>query len=367
MSRVENESDLPISVVLDTNIWVYDTKLLRSTLGSALLYAVYGKQVTIGLPEVVELEVLKHGTKVLQEAVDKIREGFSSIESLTGERDDYQVPEKTTLTEIVQKRLEELKEGLVRVPLTMQHARGALNRVMEETPPNGEHNQQFKDSAIWEGILELARCYKVVFVTQDKRFFRDQKVVNGLASNLAEDAMRVPGGVRVYSSLADMLTTIRDSVPELDKPRIEESLKKRLEERLGAEGTGAVIHGLADSVLEIFLTEQVNQLAVSFTLRYKVSYPGDHETQSSRTHEQLSSHTHLELQSSYKQGILEVVGDCMLSQSDYSISSMEVDAITIYDTDGQRKKSVQYLRVSDGLGRGRVRRKLRSPLSTYWR
>jgi hypothetical protein len=47
--------DPPYFLLLDANVWVTE-RLLRSSIGSALLYAVTGAGALIGLPEIVETE-----------------------------------------------------------------------------------------------------------------------------------------------------------------------------------------------------------------------------------------------------------------------------------------------------------------------
>jgi predicted nucleic acid-binding protein len=83
-----------ICVLLDTNIWVYSTKMLRSPLGSALLYLIRKNQIKIILPEVVEMEIRKHILKHGIDNVEKIEKGYSVIEKLIGERDNFDLPNK---------------------------------------------------------------------------------------------------------------------------------------------------------------------------------------------------------------------------------------------------------------------------------
>jgi len=59
---------------------------------------------------------------------------------------------------------------MVRVPFTLEHAKAALEMVDARMPPNGEKNQQFKDSAIWQAVLALSSDYRVHLVTNDRAF-----------------------------------------------------------------------------------------------------------------------------------------------------------------------------------------------------
>jgi hypothetical protein len=73
---------------------------------------------------------------------------------------------------------------------SIEHARAALRRVNEETPPNGSKNQQFKDSAIWEAVLELAANHRVHFVTKDTGFYEGRDLKRGLAKQLSYECRR---------------------------------------------------------------------------------------------------------------------------------------------------------------------------------
>src|SRR5687767_1960869 len=103
---------------------------------------------------------------------------------LMGSADDYQVPSEAEFEESAKSRLQELNSLLRRVPFTLEHAKSALKRVNDETPPNGPKNQQFKDSAIWEAVIELSETYPVHFVTEDKGFFEGREIRRGLAQAL---------------------------------------------------------------------------------------------------------------------------------------------------------------------------------------
>jgi hypothetical protein len=60
----ENSNDSkPLCVVLDTNIWVYKTSLLRTALGAALINYLVRLKGVLGLPEVVEEEIVKQTAK----------------------------------------------------------------------------------------------------------------------------------------------------------------------------------------------------------------------------------------------------------------------------------------------------------------
>lgn len=256
-------------VVIDTNIWVYSTRLLTTALGAALLHAISRTNSQLALPEVIEKEIRKHTIKRGIDAVNKIDESYRLIEMLMGHRDDYRVPSQDDLASRVDERLAELSEIIHRVPFTFAHASGALTRLLEETPPNKEQDQQFKDSAIWEAVLELSKDGEVHFVTEDKAFFIDRKPQKGLAENLKEEAS---GKVQVFYELSSYLDHIREEIPQLDEvaiaQKINDSLSKSLLER--ATEKEYEIGGLESHQMTFYLTEKAQFLAVDFELTYTV-------------------------------------------------------------------------------------------------
>jgi hypothetical protein len=56
MEAAASTEDKPCCLILDANVWVAE-RLLQSSIGSALLYAVTSAGAIIALPEVVELEI----------------------------------------------------------------------------------------------------------------------------------------------------------------------------------------------------------------------------------------------------------------------------------------------------------------------
>ncbi|MBE9188043.1 DUF4935 domain-containing protein [Microcoleus sp. LEGE 07076] len=154
----------PICVVIDTSIWRQDSNLLlRTPMGSALRYILKQSSGKIGLPEIIEEELTRNTVEQGLEAVEKINKGFKVIEVIMGCRCFYEVPDEAQLQATVTERLTDLNDLIIRIPFTFEHAKSALRRINEKSQPNGESNQQFKDSAIWEAILTLSNSYNYIF------------------------------------------------------------------------------------------------------------------------------------------------------------------------------------------------------------
>jgi predicted nucleic acid-binding protein len=333
-------------VVIDTNIWVYSTRLLTTALGAALLYAVSRTNSRLALPEVIEQEIRKHTINRGVDAVNKINESYQLIEMLMGHRDDYRVPSQDDLLKRVDERFAELSEVVHRVPFTFPHARGALTRVLEETPPNGYKDQQFKDSAIWEAVLELSKDGEVHFVTKDKAFFVDRKPEKGLAANLKEEAN---GRIQVFYGVSSFLDQIREEIPKLGEKelaqKISDSLSKSLLER--ATEKEYEIGGLESHKMTFYLTEKAQLLAVDFELEYAVR-----GLKSSADQPPVS-------------GLQKVKGNCGYDIRQDSVEDVSIERIETFSVDGEPLPGFGLVVLGVGsvvIGRRTIPYKLREPL-----
>lgn len=337
-------------VVVDTNIWVYTTRLLSTGLGAALIYALKRTNSSLALPEVLEEEIRKHTLRYGKEAVKQIATGYNLLEVLMGSRDDYRVPSDNELRERVDKRLNELGDLIYRVEFTIDHAKSALRRVMEESPPNGYKNQQFKDSAIWEAILELAHKGEVHFITEDKAFFKDNNPSKGLAENLKADCENVLGYVFVHYKLEGYLEEIKEQLPPLDYQAIANKIDSVIVEdlRRWAIDKNYELGEMVDYSISAFLTERPGILALSSKLVYlanQVKLP------------------HLD-QAVESQQIIVV--NCSFDLTSEIIFDVQIDGISFVDLEGNRVPGMGLIVAHvDSLiiGRATIPYKLRSPLS----
>jgi hypothetical protein len=78
-------NSVPYCVVLDANVWVAE-RLLQSTMGSAVLYALTATNGIIGLPEVVELEVNAVLQGLAEKATDNIAKATQLLQQLSGHK-----------------------------------------------------------------------------------------------------------------------------------------------------------------------------------------------------------------------------------------------------------------------------------------
>ncbi len=349
--RCQMAGDMNINgyLVLDTNIWVYSTRLLSTPLGAAVIYSLSQSKRVLALPEVIEEEIKKHTCKRGIEAVSDIRANYRLIEQLMGSRDDFRVPSDNEFICRVDSRLSELNEFIYRTEFKLNHAKSALHRVLEESPPNGYKNQQFKDSAIWESILELAKDVDVDFVTEDKAFFKDSKPSNGLASNLLEDCKKVSGKIRVFYQLPSYLDAIKEELPSFNKEivaeKINDSIIADLSQR--AVDKGYKLGNISKSEIQVFLTEKPDVVAIEFEINYM-------------THEVVIPESEIVVEAS-----LVVKGDCGYNIVAQEISDVKFDNIKMVTKEGESIPSYGNIFLAIGTayqGRRTIPYSLREPL-----
>ena len=172
---MDDSTDKSLCIILDTNSWKKNL-LLRTALGSALLYMMNRRGMKILLPEVIEQEIKKHTLLSAQEAKKAIEKGFRTIQSIVGFHKSYDIPTDAEVTEAIEKRFQKLGNFIESVPFSLDHAKSALLRVNQNIPPSSTKKQQYKDCAIWEAVLTAGESYKVHFVSNDGDFYQDKEI-----------------------------------------------------------------------------------------------------------------------------------------------------------------------------------------------
>jgi hypothetical protein len=282
LSRIGTMNAHSTVVVLDTNVWRSEL-LLTSPLGEALVFALVQDQGTIGLPEIVELELKKHVVRAGMEASNQIQANLDFIQRIQTGRSRPEsdlmfalglsfarYPEEAEVARWIDRRLDALPFDLRRVPFTEGHARRALLRVIDETAPNGPKNQQFKDSAIWEAILEIADKNPVVFVTRDKGFYANRTPSSGLDPALLADAKRSRQGITVVTTLAACLREMGKSAVVPSFEALSEILGGALESAARRAAGRRELRAATQPEFDIehFPTDDWSGRAVSFRASY---------------------------------------------------------------------------------------------------
>jgi hypothetical protein len=206
------------------------------------------------------------------EAISGIRKHFDTLNTIKGTKYSYTVPTKEEIEIGIHSRLHELEKLLKRVPFKWEHAQRALQRIMAETPPNGPQNQQFKDSAIWEAILELSRLYTIHWITNDMGFFKDGKPEKGLAANLLDDCKKIETEIYPYNDLVPCLQALTKKVVALNSDAIGKEIGRRIIEdlRRSAYRENLAVEDRPEVKLQAFPTAKNEILALSYQMTYPV-------------------------------------------------------------------------------------------------
>ncbi len=91
MANEHGEESREVCIVLDTNVW-RRYPLLRTSLSTALLFSVQSMGAHVALPEITEMEVIKHAIELGQAAVRDIVAARSTLGALTGLDYQYRTP-----------------------------------------------------------------------------------------------------------------------------------------------------------------------------------------------------------------------------------------------------------------------------------
>lgn len=274
------EPEAKYYVLLDTNIWVHKTHLLRTPLGVALLHVLARSNAKLALPEVVELEVQRKAKELASEHLEKARQSLAVLGHLSG----HVLPLFPVTDDAARRRFDELSGLIVRFEFSYEHARACLDRVVNEIPPNSPKNQQFKDTAIWMAAMEAASVAPVYFVSQDKGFFADRDPAKGLAQMLRQETTSSRNPVTAYyDDLAACLKDLRAEQPHFDVSIFQASALEMLAPVFEsvARDRAAVFGEVTKFEGSAFVTERPHRVALDATIAREctlVPQPGAPET-----------------------------------------------------------------------------------------
>ena len=263
-----NTNEKPDCVVIDSNIWRSEL-LLKTPVGVSLVYTLGRQHGFIGLPEVVQGELTRQILEVGNEAAQSLEKSSRIINTLTDSPFPAVIPTDADLEQKVADRLGELGPILVRVPFTLEHARAALEMVNAKVAPNGEKNQQFKDSAIWRAVLALSSEYCVHLVTNDRAFLLDRgNPSKGLAKNLQKECSNLAIRVGIYCELGACLKAIRRDSPTVDHSRLCSLILPSVEIPLRTEATRhrVLVGEVLNNDIAAFRIPKTDRLAVDYTI-----------------------------------------------------------------------------------------------------
>lgn len=321
-----------ICILLDTNIWVYASKMLRSDLGCALLFEIKKNNIKIMLPEVVELEVRKHIIKHGMESVKNIINGLSTVEKLSGNRYELSLPNECVFSDTIEKRFDELKDLIKREKYTIEDAKNALVRVMDELPPNGLKNQQYKDSCIWETIKRTSNECEIHFVTEDNAFFENKS--GNIPQKIFTDEMeKMDAKVFFYRSVIDFLKIITKDTPTINYEEILKLINKRIDKDkiLDSLMFCYTLDVMETGNITAFYTENPDKLILQFEVLYNASYQLADEDVSGI-------------------GFVKVVGETSYITSKKNITKINFSSIQLLNSQKEEIYKAAFGRVSVNIG-----------------
>jgi hypothetical protein len=214
---------------------------------------------------------------------------------------------------------------MIRVPMTIGHAQRALDRIIAHVPPCGRNNEQFRDAAIWEVVVELASGYDVHFITSDAAFFSERDPRSGatLAPNLREDCERANGRICCYRNVQDCLAALEREAEPLVEGELADILAPAVATMVRDDVTGAelAIGKLAAYSVKAFPTGKPI-FALSFGLTFGL------ESQRAKDEDRLEPQ-------------LVVTGECTLDPKAKAVSEVRVasEEIKWTDADGKHHKA----------------------------
>jgi hypothetical protein len=317
-------------VVLDANIWV-SQMLLNSSIGAAFLYRLRKIQGVIGLPEVVEMEVMTQVLRKAREARETVQQNLANIRSLVGETQELKLPSDEEFTRAIEERFSTLSRFIQRIPIGPSHYRQALVNVIDGVAPNATR-EQYRDSLIWEAVKDLSLSYAVNLITNDKDFYDSKDYAKGLATELKKHADPAPE-IALFKDLEQYLRSFKEQVapPEYDKIAL--VITNELTENRAVLGWAEKKHFSIDRLIghsiQAFVTERVGVLAISFKLTYRIlNVVESHAIEDGKLVELEEPNEHAEAR-------LVCSGDCFFHEDTETASELRAHDIDLFALDGR--------------------------------
>jgi PIN domain len=262
-------------VLLDANVWVSE-RLLTTTVGSALIYAVSASGATIVVPEIVELEVSCVLHEHAEQAVENIRKATALLKQLTqNPQMSLIVPNRSGIEKAMRARWEDLQGAIRRIEFSHDHAKRALNRILAKRPPSGQNNEQFRDCCIWEAALDFAKEGPVHLITNDSAFYENRDRNKGLPILLREELECCNSTVTVYQSISHFLAEVKETVSEVDQALVSEKITASIGpsvnyimERINRRNDNFALGKMLGLRIKGFATPKPYIVAVSFTIGF---------------------------------------------------------------------------------------------------
>jgi len=257
-------------VAIDANIWIAE-RLLRSSMGAALLYAIKRQKGVILLPTTTKAEVVAGVVSEGQELVDQIQQALGVLQALRGERPDIPLPSEEDFRSSVESRLADLSPMIVHLQHTREHLDSALARVINKRPP-AHRKEEFRDALFWEVAHSEALNRPVHILARDAAFYEGNKFENGLSRELKAECNASGANVTIFDSVQCFLNNLGQEALQPDRQEVTEALQGALAGHFQklASSSPFDLGALRTAEVEAFVTQKHEQLAVRFSLEYDV-------------------------------------------------------------------------------------------------
>lgn len=333
-------------IVLDTNIWLSELALM-SPLGCALNHYITVSGHKIGLPEIIEEETKHNFHKKLIEYRTNIEKDYERLLAIFGKMNEIVMPSNEEIKSKVEAIFDFHRDSIYRMPFTIEGARSSLDKIYKKEPPNCENNQQFKDGVIWANCLDLAASYEVLFVTEDKGFFKQRTYEKGLAENLLAEANNTGHEIHIFHEISELLHEIKSPTP-LDEQQLIKLTEQMILDKLNklCEEEGFHVEKLLTSTFEAFATTKPKEVSITFSLRYAL------ENKSAKYRDQAQAQSR---------------GEILLVFDSYEVKSFRNNGADLFwrDQDGvQTESGITYGSIGNiGLGRKMIEHRIHYKLS----
>ena len=269
---------MPLTVVLDSNIWLSE-QMLRHSTGAAVRFYLHRHDARIAVPEVIRREVILHLAERMKELAAEARAAHRALMPLTGRLRELVLPDDAELEGTAARAFEDIRVPIVDVPFSLESARASFEKCVRGEAPSGPKNQQFKDGVVWADCLRLAQHTPASLISQDKGFYEGRDYSKGLAANLLREAATAPHTVALSHELSAVLERVRDAVP-MDYDRIEAAMLTAEKRTDVGRMLGAVGYTLADRVgatHQLFATDNPTEALIEFALSFRGVHPDGRE------------------------------------------------------------------------------------------
>lgn len=271
---------MPLTVVLDSNIWLSE-HMLRHNAGAAVRFYLRRHDARIALPEVVRLEVSLHLSEHMKELAATTRQAHRALLPLAGRLRELVLPEDAELEAIAARAFEDIRVPVLDIPFTVESARASFEKCVRAEAPSGPKNQQFKDGVVWADCLRLARDTPVLLVTQDKGFYEGRDHGKGLAASLRLEAAAAPHDISISHELSAVLERVREAVP-MNYDAIEAGVLTAEKRTEVSRLLGSASYTLGDRVAathQLFATDNPSEALIEFSLTFRALHPDGRDGQ----------------------------------------------------------------------------------------